>query len=89
MAYRTHVTLQGKDLKAVPSAPEQPGPWTGRVLAHVMEWQLEYPSGTKEECIAWVDEQLRERLVNTSPDASANRKRVEERGVNATKKIKR
>lgn len=31
-----------------------PGPWTGQVLARVMEWQLEHPAGTKQECEVWL-----------------------------------
>ncbi|KAF5392550.1 hypothetical protein D9757_002175 [Collybiopsis confluens] len=33
------------------------GPWTGAVLARVIEWQLEHPNGSKEECLSWLKEQ--------------------------------
>lgn len=31
-----------------------PGPWTGEVLARIIEWQLEHPHGTKGECETWL-----------------------------------
>ncbi|KAJ4471316.1 hypothetical protein C8J55DRAFT_521349 [Lentinula edodes] len=34
------------------------GPWTGTVLARVVEWQLEHPEGSKGECLTWLKEQL-------------------------------
>ena len=36
----------------------KPGAWTGRVMARVVEWQLENPEGNKEACIAWLQERL-------------------------------
>ena len=32
----------------------KPGIWTGQVLSKVIEWQLEFPEGTKEECAQWL-----------------------------------
>ncbi|KAF9787018.1 hypothetical protein BJ322DRAFT_1053244 [Thelephora terrestris] len=81
--------LTGKDLKAVPSAPELPGPWTGRALAQVMEWQLEHPEGTKEECIAWLDGRFADGLVDVSPDLSTNQKRTKGGEGGSAKKTKR
>ncbi|KAJ7748539.1 hypothetical protein DFH07DRAFT_830133 [Mycena maculata] len=31
-----------------------PGAWTGHVLARVIEWQLQNPKGTVDECTAWL-----------------------------------
>lgn len=31
-----------------------PGPWTGRILNQVVEWQLDHPTGNKEECSTWL-----------------------------------
>ncbi|KAI0638969.1 hypothetical protein C8Q77DRAFT_1078625 [Trametes polyzona] len=45
--------LDGREVVRVLEAPS-PGPWTGQVLARVVEWQLEHPQGTKEECEAWL-----------------------------------
>ncbi|KAJ7275527.1 hypothetical protein B0H12DRAFT_264735 [Mycena haematopus] len=35
----------------------RPGAWTGAVLAQVMEWQLQHPEGTVDDCTAWLKEQ--------------------------------
>ena len=80
---------QGKDLMKVASAPEQPGPWTGRALAQVMEWQLEHPDGTKEECAGWLDERFAKGLIDISSDPPANQKRVKSGEGNTTKKMRR
>lgn len=32
----------------------KPGKWTGRVLARIIEWQLDHPTGTKEDCEEWL-----------------------------------
>ncbi len=59
--------MQGKEVVKLLGAT--PGPWTGHVLARVVEWQLEHPEGTKEECEAWVlEEQAAGRIstVNTT-----------------------
>lgn len=54
-----------------------------------MEWQLEHPSGTKEECTTWLDEQFTKGLVDLSPDPPASQKRVKNRDGNTAKKVKR
>lgn len=33
------------------------GAWLGKVLNQVIEWQLEHPTSTKEDCVAWLQEQ--------------------------------
>lgn len=38
----------------------KPGPWVGKVQEDVVEWQLDNPSLSKEDCIEW----LRNRGVN-------------------------
>lgn len=74
---------------AVRSAPKQPGPWTGRALAHVMEWQLEHPDGTKEECTAWLDEQFTKGLVSISSDPPMDQKRAKGGKEGTAKRVKR
>ncbi len=32
----------------------KPGPWVGKVLEDVVEWQLDNPSRSKEDCINWL-----------------------------------
>ncbi|KAI0719119.1 hypothetical protein C8T65DRAFT_636843 [Cerioporus squamosus] len=44
--------LDGREVVKMLGA--SPGPWTGQVLARVVEWQLEHPEGTKQECEAWL-----------------------------------
>jgi len=73
----------------VPSAPVQPGPWTGRALAQLVEWQLEHPDGTKGECIAWLDGQFTRGSVDLSPDPPASQKRVKGGEGSPAKKVKR
>lgn len=51
--HRTERILQGRDVVRVLEAGK-PGAWTGSVLSSVIEWQLEYPHGTKEECEHWL-----------------------------------
>lgn len=46
------VYTQGREV--VKYLDAKPGPWTGQVLAQVMEWQLQNPEGTKEACIDWL-----------------------------------
>lgn len=54
-----------------------------------MEWQLEHPNGTKEECAAWLDGQFTKGLVDLSSDPPVNQKRVKGGEGNAAKKVKR
>ena len=37
-----------------------PGPWTGKVLADVVRWQLANPDGTKQQCLDWIRAQVGE-----------------------------
>lgn len=47
--------VNGREVLAVMNA--EPGPWTKTVLDRVVEWQLEYPNGSKDECIKWLAEE--------------------------------
>ena len=53
-----------------------------------MEWQLEHPDGTKEECTAWLGEQFTKGLVDLSSGPPANQKRAKGGEGNAAKKVK-
>ncbi|KAG7450132.1 transfer RNA nucleotidyltransferase [Guyanagaster necrorhizus] len=44
--------LNGRDVGEILEA--KPGPWMGQVLTQVMEWQLEHPERTKEDCATWL-----------------------------------
>ncbi|KIK70401.1 hypothetical protein GYMLUDRAFT_32406 [Collybiopsis luxurians FD-317 M1] len=46
--------LDGREV--VSALHAKAGPWTGAVLARVIEWQLENPNGSKEECLSWLKE---------------------------------
>ena len=50
--FRSHLT-QGRAVVEVLGA-KKPGQWTGKVLSTVIDRQLEYPDGTKEQCAEWL-----------------------------------
>lgn len=54
-----------------------------------MEWQLEHPNGTKDECVRWLDGQFAKGLVDLSLDPPTHQKRINVGGGNAAKKTKR
>lgn len=72
----------------------KPGAWTGKILALVIEWQLAHPTGTKDECDAWLrDEKAAGRIELTSlaggkPPAEGKRARGEG-GAATGKKVKK
>ena len=77
--------MQGKEVTKLLGAT--PGPWTGTVLARVVEWQLEHPEGTKQQCEAWLREEQAAGRINTT---NATIKRGQGAGADAkTKKAKR
>ncbi|KAF8588429.1 hypothetical protein K439DRAFT_1335219 [Ramaria rubella] len=49
--------LNGREVSSLLGA-KKPGPWTGRLLNHIMEWQLAHPQGTKDDCAAWLKEEV-------------------------------
>ncbi|KAF9812226.1 hypothetical protein IEO21_06310 [Rhodonia placenta] len=61
--------LDGRDTVRVLGVP--PGKWTGVVLARVLEWQLQHPDGTKEQCEEWLRAEHAAGRINTSSDARA------------------
>ena len=77
--------MQGREVTKLLGAT--PGPWTGTVLARVVEWQLEHPEGTKQQCEAWLREEQAAGRINTM---NATIKRGQGAGADAkTKKAKR
>lgn len=50
------------------------GPWTGTVLARVVEWQLEHPEGSKGECLTWLKEQLSAGTLDIDQNGPASKK---------------
>lgn len=55
----------------------KPGPWTGAVLARVVEWQLEFPQGTKEECREWLESEVAAGRVSATAPSGEKRKAKE------------
>ncbi len=77
-------SVQGREVVKALGATN-PGPWTGHVLTRVVEWQLENPEGTKEECETWLRTEQAAGNINTSAA-----KRVKDVDADAkTKKAKR
>ncbi|TRM65648.1 hypothetical protein BD626DRAFT_485438 [Schizophyllum amplum] len=48
--------LDGREVVSLLGAAK-PGPWTGAVLARVVDWQLEHPEGAKDACAAWLKDE--------------------------------
>ncbi|KAK0208895.1 hypothetical protein DFS33DRAFT_1254396 [Desarmillaria ectypa] len=66
--------LDGRDVVKILEA--KPGPWTGQVLTQVMEWQLEHPERTKEDCTAWLMHAHSTGLIRTDFAAEPVRKKA-------------
>jgi len=49
--------LDGRQIVRILGA-QKPGPWTGKVLAEVIKWQLGHPGETKEQCAEWLKGEL-------------------------------
>ncbi|KAF8912926.1 hypothetical protein CPB84DRAFT_1759891 [Gymnopilus junonius] len=45
--------LNGRDIRAAFGVAKA-GPWIGKVLEDVIEWQLAHPSGTPDDCLQWL-----------------------------------
>lgn len=59
-------------------------------MARVIEWQLEHPDGTQEECQAWLKTEHRVGRVRTEDDTTQIGKRGSITGDTSTgKKMKR
>jgi tRNA nucleotidyltransferase (CCA-adding enzyme) len=86
---RLLIVQQGREVVRILEAPK-PGPWTGMVLARVIEWQLEHPAGSKEECAEWLKaERAAGRIVVEDAGAPATKRGKGGAGESAAKKAKR
>ncbi|KAJ7022043.1 hypothetical protein C8F04DRAFT_1312077 [Mycena alexandri] len=54
----------------------RPGAWTGHVLARVMEWQLQNPKGTIDECTAWLKEEQSAGRIDIDSEPASKRART-------------
>jgi tRNA nucleotidyltransferase (CCA-adding enzyme) len=79
--------LQGRDIVSILSMPK-PGAWTGDVLAKVMEWQLDHPEGTKDECSAWLKEEHSAGRIPTDSPKSIPEKNAVEGPSSSSKRTK-
>lgn len=82
---------QGRQVIQVMGA-SKPGPWTGKVLARVIEWQLEHPNGTKDECEKWLQAEHEAGRIHVEENAasgSADKRLKFTEGGSAMKKAKR
>ena len=68
----------------------KPGPWLGKVLEKVVEWQLEHPEGTKEDCEQWLraDHLAGKISFDVSPTRAAPAKRGRGEAREGKKKTK-
>ncbi|KAJ3775317.1 hypothetical protein FB446DRAFT_416636 [Lentinula raphanica] len=68
--------LDGREVVSLFDA--KPGPWTGAVLARVIEWQLEHPKGTKDECSKWLKEQHSSGSIVIAEQPPSKRPKIDE-----------
>ncbi|KAJ7923015.1 hypothetical protein B0H13DRAFT_1603054 [Mycena leptocephala] len=54
----------------------RPGAWTGHVLARVMEWQLENPKGTIDECTTWLKGEQSSGRIDIDSEPASKRART-------------
>ncbi|KAJ7604901.1 hypothetical protein DFH06DRAFT_1253682 [Mycena polygramma] len=68
--------LNGNEVSQVLGAP-RPGAWTGHVLARVMEWQLEHPKGTRDDCTAWLKDEQSSGRIDIDSEPMSKRARTQ------------
>ncbi|GLB36528.1 putative tRNA nucleotidyltransferase poly(A) polymerase family protein [Lyophyllum shimeji] len=61
--------LDGREVIAALGASKH-GAWMGKVMSNMVQWQLENPEGTKEMCIAWLQDEQREGRIQTDDGRS-------------------
>ncbi|PCH33236.1 hypothetical protein WOLCODRAFT_159930 [Wolfiporia cocos MD-104 SS10] len=69
--------LDGRDVARV--LDTKPGPWTGHVLNSVIEWQLEHPRGSKEDCEEWLRAERAAGRIDTNAIAAPAKRGKEDR----------
>lgn len=67
----------------------KPGAWTGQVLSRVVEWQLEHPEGTRDQCIAWLQAERAVGKIDLNADISAGKRGQDAATSLNSKKAKR
>ncbi|KAL1749131.1 hypothetical protein HDZ31DRAFT_28242 [Schizophyllum fasciatum] len=67
--------LDGREVVSVLGAA-RPGPWTGKVLARVVDWQLEHPGGARDACVAWLQAEHAAGRLEVSAEPPAKKVRT-------------
>lgn len=86
--YHTLHFIQGRELVRIIGVAK-PGPWTGQVLAQVVEWQLEHPDGTKQECETWLQAEHAAGRIHTDVPSTITRPTQSKRGKGTSEGEKR
>jgi tRNA nucleotidyltransferase (CCA-adding enzyme) len=71
---------------------EKPGAWMKAIVNKVVEWQLEHPEGTKDDCLAWLKEEKSAGRIDIEElkAATIGNKRVQNVDkIPSSKKVKR
>ncbi|KAG1841321.1 hypothetical protein DFJ58DRAFT_732495 [Suillus subalutaceus] len=81
--------LNGKTIAR--AMDERPGPWMKAMLNMVLEWQLEHPDGTQDDCLAWLNEEKSAGRIDLEElkAATMGNKRVNPDEAASLKKVKR
>jgi hypothetical protein len=74
--YPWQITYQGREVVKLLEA--KPGQWTGQVLARVLEWQLDHPKATKDDCTKWLlqEQQAGRITVPPAPEPTPKKMRI-------------
>jgi len=67
--------LNGKEVVKALGA-DKPGPWVGKVLDDVMEWQLGHPQQSKDDCLQWLTSRRDSYLSAVNLNPSPKRPRI-------------
>ncbi|KAI0793297.1 hypothetical protein C8Q75DRAFT_713370 [Abortiporus biennis] len=78
--------LDGREVVRIVGA-SSPGRWTGDVLARVIEWQLEFPEGSKDQCEEWLRSEVAAGKI-VVPPVEVNGKRHKQPDSQTKKKKK-
>ena len=81
----TQKPTQGREICTILGI-RKPGPWTGQALEKVIEWQLQYPEGKKEDCELWLRDTYKDGKILADNSACSTSLESEQ---GPTKKAKR
>ena len=84
----TSFFIQGREIVRIIGVAKA-GPWTGQVVTQVVEWQLEHPEGTKEECEQWLQTEHAAGRININVPSTVTRPPQSKRGKGTSEGEKR